>query len=132
MMRIPPTLSDSLCNPTSHDARSLVVVLLGDFPDLQKFKAKLSDDDFSKYPKLDLKYVVPSSHIFFACWRVCVCHNSTVSRVCLWACLSFTVRGMFIALRMIEDMDAVLSKDVPGLLAQFPSEREDQYRSLVR
>eukprot|EP00037_Helgoeca_nana_P009107 m.80138 g.80138 ORF g.80138 m.80138 type:complete len:569 (-) comp19354_c0_seq1:37-1743(-) len=60
----------------------------GDFPDLQKFKAKLSDDDFSKYPKLDLK--------------------------------------------MIEDMDAVLSKDVPGLLAQFPSEREDQYRSLAR
>mmetsp|Transcript_110232 Transcript_110232/g.154670 ORF Transcript_110232/g.154670 Transcript_110232/m.154670 type:complete len:554 (+) Transcript_110232:60-1721(+) len=60
----------------------------GDFPDLKKFKAKIADDDFSKYPKLDLK--------------------------------------------MIEDMDAVLSKDVPGLMAQFPSEREDEYRSLAK
>jgi len=54
---------------------------------MKKFVAKIGDDDFSKYPKLDLK--------------------------------------------LIDDMDTVLSQDVPGLMAQFPSEREDEYRSLV-
>ena len=54
---------------------------------MKKFVAKIGDDDFSKYPKLDLK--------------------------------------------LIDDMDTVLSNDVPGLMAQFPSEREDEYRSLV-
>jgi len=29
---------------------------------------------------------------------------------------------------MIESMDAVLSKDVPSLMAQFPSEREEEYK----
>ena len=30
--------------------------LTGDFPDLERFKASIQDWDFSKFPKLDLKY----------------------------------------------------------------------------
>eukprot|EP00041_Stephanoeca_diplocostata_P035330 m.1241529 g.1241529 ORF g.1241529 m.1241529 type:complete len:557 (-) comp24680_c0_seq1:1954-3624(-) len=58
----------------------------GDFPDLKKFQQQVSDMDFSKFPKLDMK--------------------------------------------LIDNMDAVLSRDVPALMAQFPSEREDEFRTM--
>lgn len=74
---------------------------VGDFPDMEHFKACIKDYDFSKFPKLDLKYVPLN-------W---------VAQPALW------YQRHFSGARMIEDMDAVLSRDVPKLMNQFPSER---------
>lgn len=76
----------------------------GDFPNLERFKESIKDYDFTKFPKLDLKCVasVPVS-------------PSSLTR-------SHD--------RMIEEMDRVLSKDVPQLMNLFPAERQDQAEAM--